>query len=99
MNLWKVAVHTGDNDNGVILYNEETKEVEVRIPNQELAKLAHEYLTTEKKLHHYTGLQTYEEIQAVPADSLKTLKLALGYMWKETGVHVDWSRPAELYTE
>lgn len=97
MKQWSVAVHTGDNDNGVIIYDVETKEVEIRIPNKELAAAAHAYLTTEQTLHRYTGLQTYDEIKAVPTRDVETLKIALGYMWKETGVHVDWSRPVDYY--
>lgn len=94
--IFKVAAHTGDNNNGYIAYNTETKEVDVQLNDEEINKRAKEYLTTVKELHKYTDLSLYDTIMAVPASSLENFKLALGYMWMPTGVHIDWSRPVDM---
>lgn len=95
MAIFKVVAHTGDNNNGYIEYNTETKELGVHLNDEAVNERAREYLTTEKVLHQYTDLSKYKTISAVPTSSLEMLKLAMCYMWRATGVHIDWSRPVE----
>ncbi len=95
MAIFKVAAHTGDNNNGYISYNTETKELAVCLNNEEVNAKVREYLTTERVLHRFTDLSYYETIRAVPTQDVDTLKLALCYIWFTLGVHVDWSRPVE----
>ena len=61
----------------------------------EKEKQVREYLTKEKAMHRYVGLSTFETISAAPVSSLENLKLALGYIWLDLDVHIDWSRPTE----
>ncbi len=99
MSIFKVAVHTGENNNGFIQYDTDTKELVLHLNDPEKEKTGREYLTSMRDLHRYTGpgLSEVETVRAIPVESLETLKLALGYMWWATGIHIDWSRPAELY--
>lgn len=96
MVVFKVAAHTGDNNNGYISYDTDTKEVGVFLNDDEINEKVRTYLTTEKALHRYTELSLYDNISVVPASSLDTFKLALGYIWRPLGVHIDWSRPVDL---
>ena len=41
------------------------------------------------------GLDTYQELDIDPLESLGNLKLALTRLWEATEVQVDWSRPVE----
>ena len=75
MAIFKVAAHTGDNNNGYIEYNTETKELGVHLNDEAVNERAREYLTTERVLHQYTDLSQYKTISAVPTSSLETLKL------------------------
>ena len=51
MAIFKVVAHTGDNNNGYIEYNTETKELGVHLNDEAVNERAREYLTTEKVLH------------------------------------------------
>ena len=90
-----VAAHTGDNNNGYIEYDTETKELGVHLNDDVMNERARQYLTTEKVLHQYTDLAQYKTISTVPTSSLEMLKLALCYIWRATGIHIDWSRPVD----
>ncbi|MCH4166131.1 MAG: hypothetical protein LKF74_05330 [Megasphaera sp.] len=96
MALFKVAAHTGDNNNGYISYDTDTKQVNVRLNDDVLDAKLYEYLTTVQSLHRYTDLSLYETVNVIPASSLEALKLSLGYVWLSMGIHIDWSRPIEL---
>lgn len=95
MSIFKVIAHTGINNNGYIQYDTDTKELTVELNDNEIEKRVREYLTTERALHRYVGLSTFETVSAAPISSLETLKLALGYIWLALDVHIDWSRPVE----
>ena len=75
MAIFKVAAHTGDNNNGYIEYDTETKELGVHLND--------------------TDLSNYKTLSVVPTSSLEALKLALCYIWRATGIHIDWSRPVD----
>ena len=72
MAIFKVVAHTGDNNNGYIEYNTETKELGVHLNDEAVNERAREYLTTERVLHQYTDLSQYKTISAVPTSSLET---------------------------
>lgn len=95
MAIFKAAAHTGDNNNGYIGYDTETKELTVVLNDAEKEAAVRKYLTSIRGWHRYVDLSQYEVETAAAVDSLDTLKLALGYMWLELGVHMDWSRPVE----
>lgn len=95
MAMFKVAAHTGDNNNGYIAYDTETKELGVYLNDDDMNAKVREYLTTVRPLHRFTDLSYYETISAVPTQDVDTLKLALCYIWYALGVHVDWSRPVD----
>lgn len=95
MAIFKVAAHTGDNNNGYIEYDTETKELGVHLNDEDINAKVREYLTTERPLHRFTDLSYYETVSVVPTDDVESLKLALCYIWLARGVHVDWSRPVE----
>ena len=95
MAIFKVAAHTGDNNNGYIEYDTETKELGVHLNDDVMNERARQYLTTEKVLHQYTDLAQYNTISTVPTSSLEMLKLALCYIWRATGIHIDCSRPVD----
>lgn len=96
MAVFKVAAHTGANTNGYIAYNTELKELQVCLHNDAVNASVYEYLTTERGMHRFTDLSYYETVSAVPTSSLETLKLALCYIWRLLGVHIDWSRPVDV---
>lgn len=96
MAIFKVAAHTGENNNGYIEYNMETKELGVHLNDEEINARTREYLTTAQSLHRFTDLSYYETVNVVPTENVESLKLALCYIWLAIGVHVDWSRPVEL---
>ena len=95
MSMFKVAAHTGSDNQGWIGYNEETKEITVCLQDEALKKAAYEYLSTPKVLKRFTRLTEFEEISGMPNDSLDMFKLALGKIWEATTVYIDWSRPVE----
>lgn len=95
MAVFTVAVHTGDNNNGYIQYDAETKKLTVHLNDAEKEKETYSFLTTVRSWHRYVTLSQCETITAAATDSLDTLKLALGYIWLALGVHIDWSRPVE----
>lgn len=95
MAMFKVATHTGADNQGWIGYNEETKEITVCLQDEALKKAAYEYLSTPKVLKRFTGLTEFEEVSGMPNDSLDMFKLALGKIWEATTVYIDWSRPVE----
>lgn len=46
MAIFKVAAHTGDNNNGYIEYDTETKELGVHLNDDAMDEKARQYLTT-----------------------------------------------------
>ena len=48
MAIFKVAAHTGDNNNGYIEYDTETKELGVHLNDEVMNERARQYLTTER---------------------------------------------------
>ena len=78
-----------------IEYDTETKELGVHLNDDAMDEKARQYLTTEKALHQYTDLSNYKTLSVVPTSSLEALKLALCYIWRATGIHIDWSRPVD----
>lgn len=95
MAIFKVAAHTGENNNGYIEYNMDTKELGVHLNDDAVNAAVRKYLTTVQALHRFTDLSYYETVNVVPTDDIESLKLALCYIWLAMGVHVDWSRPVE----
>ena len=95
MALFTVCVHTGENNNGYIQYDPETKGLTVHLNDKVKEKEVYQVLTQVRPWHRFTSLSQYDIVQAAATDSLDTLKLALGYIWKPLGVHVDWSRPVD----
>lgn len=95
MSVFKVAAHTGDNNNGYISYDTETKKLDVHLNDPEKEAQAYQFLTTVRSWHRYVDLSLYETVNAAATDSLDTLKLALGYIWLPLGIHIDWSRPVD----
>lgn len=96
MALFKVAAHTGENNNGYISYDTDTRALDVQLNDEAANANLHEYLTTVQTLHQFTDLSYYETINVIPVSSLEMLKLALGYVWMSMGVHIDWSRPVDI---
>lgn len=96
MAVFTVAAHTGTNCNGYIAYNTDTKDLSVCLHDDEINEKVRQYLTAEQVMHRFVSLSQYEVVSAVPASSVETLKLALCYIWLALGVHIDWSRPAEV---
>lgn len=94
MSMFRVAIHYGVNSNGFLSYDTDTKTVSVDLPEQEWVDKVLAYLNAEHVIQHATGLDTYEQRNVKPLDSLDNLKLALTRMWEATDVQVDWSRPA-----
>ncbi|MCH4178567.1 MAG: hypothetical protein LKF47_01695 [Megasphaera sp.] len=96
MALFKVAAHTGENNNGYISYDTDTKALDVHLNDDSINTKVRTYLTSVQSMHRFTDLSLYDTINAIPASSLETLKLALGYIWLAMGVHIDWSRPVDM---
>ncbi|PQL20300.1 hypothetical protein VEHSUH05_04335 [Veillonella denticariosi JCM 15641] len=94
MSIFRVAIHYGNNSNGVLSYDTDTKTVAVDLPEQEWVNKVLAYLNEEHAIENATGLDTYELLNVRPLDSLENLKLALTRMWEAIDVQVDWSRPA-----
>lgn len=95
MSMFKVAVHYGADDRGYVAYDTETKELSVSLPNQEWADKVSAFLKQDHSIAHAMGLDTYQELDIDPLESLGNLKLALTRLWEATEVQVDWSRPVE----
>lgn len=95
MSMFKVAIHYGADDRGYVAYNTETKELSVSLPNQEWADKVSAFLKQDHSIAHAMGLDTYQELDIDPLESLGNLKLALTRLWEATEVQVDWSRPVE----
>lgn len=95
MSMFKVAIHYGADDRGYVAYDTETKELSVSLPNQEWADKVSAFLTQDHSIAHAMGLDTYQELDIDPLESLGNLKLALTRLWEATEVQVDWSRPVE----
>ena len=93
MSIYKVAAHTGADNEGYIQNDTDTKEVQVFLNDDGINRKVVEYLTTVKSLKKFTGLSEYELINAMPNASLEIFKLALGKIWEDIEVHIDWSRP------
>lgn len=95
MAIYKIAAHTGTNDNGYIQYDADTRTVQVHLCNDEINRKVYEYLTTCQTLHNYVDLSFFETIKERPVDSWETMRLALAKVWMELGVHIDWSRKVD----
>lgn len=95
MSMFKVAIHYGADDRGYVAYDTETKELSVSLPNQEWADKVSAFLKQDHSIAHAMGLDTYQELDIDPLESLDNLKLALTRLWEATEVQVDWSRPVE----
>ena len=95
MSMFKVAIHYGADDRGYVAYDTETKELSVSLPNQEWADKVSAFLKQDHSIAHAMGLDTYQELDIDPLESLGNLKLALTRLWEDTEVQVDWSRPVE----
>lgn len=95
MSMFKVAIHYGADDRGYVAYDTETKELSVSLPNQEWADKVSAFLKQDHSIAHAMGLDTYQELDINPLESLGNLKLALTRLWEATEVQVDWSRPVE----
>ena len=95
MSMFKVAIHYGADDRGYVAYDTETKELSVSLPNQEWAVKVSAFLKQDPSIAHAMGLDTYQELDIDPLESLGNLKLALTRLWEATEVQVDWSRPVE----
>ena len=95
MRMFKVAIHYGADDRGYVAYDTETKELSVSLPNQEWADKVSAFLKQDHSIAHAMGLDTYQELDIDPLESLGNLKLALTRLWEATEVQVDWSRPVE----
>ncbi len=95
MSMFKVAIHYGVDDRGYVAYDTETKELSVSLPNQEWADKVSAFLKQDHSIAHAMGLDTYQELDIDPLESLGNLKLALTRLWEATEVQVDWSRPVE----
>lgn len=96
MLIYKVAAHTGANDNGYIEYNTETKEVKAHFSADKVCQRVVDYLTKEQEFHYFTGLTTYKMICAVPTSNLEIFKLSLCYIWTRANIYIDWSRPVDI---
>lgn len=95
MSMFKVAIHYGADDRGYVAYDTETKELSVSLPNQEWTDKVSAFLKQDHSIAHAMGLDTYQELDIDPLESLGNLKLALTRLWEATEVQVDWSRPVE----
>ena len=95
MSMFKVAIHYGADDRGYVAYDTETKELSVSLPNQDWADKVSAFLKQDHSIAHAMGLDTYQELDIDPLESLGNLKLALTRLWEATEVQVDWSRPVE----
>ncbi|MBS5936306.1 MAG: hypothetical protein KIA66_04900 [Veillonella sp.] len=95
MSMFKVAIHYGADDRGYVAYDTETKELSVSLPNQEWADKVSAFLKQDHSIAHAMGLDTYQELDIDPLESLGNLKLALTRLWEATEVQVDWSRPVD----
>ena len=95
MSMFKVAIHYGADDRGYVAYDTETKELSVSLSNQEWADKVSAFLKQDHSIAHAMGLDTYQDLDIDPLESLGNLKLALTRLWEATEVQVDWSRPVE----
>ena len=95
MSVFKVVCHTGENNNGFIQYDLETRKLTVVLHDAAKEAEVIAYLTKERVMHRYKELSLYDNVSAVPVSNLDTLKLALVNIWLDLGVHIDWSRPAD----
>lgn len=91
--VFRVAIHY-DKENGYIEYDQSTKLAKVFLDHSVKKPEVESFLSTTRTIRAaQTGLCDFKEWQAVPIEDLATFKLALGKLWEQTGVHVDWSRP------
>lgn len=95
MSVFRVAVHYGVNENGILSYDTDTKTVQIDLPDPAWVDKVRTYLEDEHFIRNAVGLDTYETVVLYPLDSLEKFKLALTRMWDTIGVQVDWSRPVE----
>lgn len=92
-NIFRVAVQY-DNQVGYIEYDPATKQLEVKLPNEEKRQAAISFLTTKRVLRTpQQSLMNFKEWEAVPTENMESFEAALGRLWENTDVHIDWSRP------
>ncbi|MCF0154858.1 MAG: hypothetical protein HUJ84_03950 [Veillonella sp.] len=96
MSMFKVAIHYGADERGFVAYDTETKELTVTLPEQEWADKVTAFLKQDHSIAHAMGLDTYQQLEIDPLESLGNLKLALTRLWEATEVQVDWSRPVDM---
>lgn len=109
-NKFEVAVSYHD-ILGYITYDEETKKVEVVLP-QEAARsglsaeeieaaekaqqAAYAFLTTAHEINiPHDTLRDFTKTRIEPTADVKSFQIVLTRLWEETEVHVDWSRPVD----
>ena len=91
--VFRVAVHY-ENDNGFIEYDPVAKTVNIQLVTEEKCREAAAYFSTKQTLRKaHDSLVDFREWQAVPTDDLESFQAAIGHLWVNTGIHVDWSRP------
>ena len=96
MSMFKVAIHYGADERGFVAYDTETKELTVTLPEQEWADKVTAFLKQDHSIAHAMGLDTYQQLEIDPLESLGNLKLALTRLWEATEVQVDWSRTVDM---
>ena len=91
--IFRVAVQY-DNQVGCIEYDPTTKKLDIKLPNEAKRQAAIDFLTTKRVLHApQHSLTDFTEWEAVPTEDMKSFEAALGRLWENTDVHIDWSRP------
>lgn len=94
--FFRVAVHY-NNDCGYIEYNLTTHQIEVVLDDASKRSAVEAFLTREHVLKMAQDtLLDFKQVTGVPTENLKMLQVALGDLWINTKVHVDWSRPVVL---
>jgi hypothetical protein len=88
--VFQVAIHQGATF-GSLAYDCEKKSVSVYLPSEELKQKVEAFLSQPIKVNEPQGLRDFIEIEVIPTNSLKELKLALSALYNHTEVRVDWS--------
>ena len=93
--MYRVAISFG-NDLGYVEFNETTHTLSVILPHDEKRQAAEAFLAQEHTLKlPQESLTDFVEVTLNAAASKENFQRVLGYLWQNTGVHVDWSRPVE----
>lgn len=92
--LYRVAVHY-KNDNGFIEYEPVSRKLHVLLQDEVKRCEVENFLTTEHWINApQNTIKDFTSRLVRPTESLSNLELGLTRLWQNTGVHVDWSRPA-----